>query len=112
MVAKPLTDLQIKEATKKLRRDKARRGKFELPEEAKKAVELLKKAITEQPVMSLPDYDLDFTMKTDASAYAIGGVLYQTDREGKERVIWYASRTLMDLERKMERIRKGDVGSN
>jgi hypothetical protein len=100
MIAKPLTDLQTKEKCARLGRREGRRDKFELPEEARKAVEELKQKITEGPVMALPDFTRPFEMKTDASQYAIGGVLYQKDEEGKEHPIWYASRVMKEAERK------------
>jgi hypothetical protein len=40
----------------------------------------LKRKITEQPVLVLPDFQKTFQVKCDASGYAVGGVLSQDDR--------------------------------
>ena len=45
-----------------------------------------------------PNIARPFYIKTDASNFAIGGVLTQKDDEGRERVIAYASRTLAKAE--------------
>ncbi|POM78480.1 Retrovirus Polyprotein [Phytophthora palmivora] len=42
-----------------------------------KAFEELKTALTETPVLALPDFNKAFYLRTDASRYAVGGVLYQ-----------------------------------
>ena len=91
-IARPLTDLQKKEEF--LRLKKIRPGEWALPKPARKAVQKLKRRISSNPVMALPNFDKPFEMKTDASNYAIGGVLYQKDGEGHEHPIWYASRVL------------------
>ncbi|KAJ4728107.1 Retrotransposon protein, putative, Ty3-gypsy subclass [Melia azedarach] len=55
----------------------------------------LKQAITEEPVLALPDYSKPFEVHTDASDYAIGGVLMQDGHP-----IAYESRKLNDTERR------------
>ena len=55
----------------------------------------MKKAITEEPVLSLPDLNKPFELHTDASDFAIGGVLMQ---EGHP--IAFESRKLNDTERR------------
>lgn len=64
-------------------------------EECKKAFDKLKEAVTEEPVLRLPDSSKSFEVNTDASDFAIGGVLMQ---EGHP--IAYESRKLNDTERK------------
>lgn len=59
------------------------------------AFEDLKRAVTEEPVLRLPDCRQPFEVHTDASDFAIGGVLMQ---EGHP--IAYESRKLNDTERR------------
>lgn len=47
---------------------------------AKKKIQLLKKKITEKPVLKLPDFDQLFQVTCDASGIAIGAVLSQEDK--------------------------------
>ena len=67
-VAKPLTDLMGLPGKKK---------RVELSEDAIKAFNILKEAICAEPVLNLPDISKPFGLRTDASDYAIGGVLFQ-----------------------------------
>lgn len=49
--------------------------------------------LTEPPVLASPDFNLPFTLHTDASLKGLGAVLYQ-DQNGRMRVIGYGSHTL------------------
>ncbi|KAI2643775.1 Retrovirus-related Pol polyprotein from transposon 17.6 [Labeo rohita] len=53
----------------------------------------LVEALTTPPILAYPDFDLPFTLHTDASEKGLGAVLYQR-QAGKMRVIGYGSRTL------------------
>jgi transposase InsO family protein len=67
--------------------------RFEWTQEAEKAFNLLKLAMTSPPILSMPTDDGKFVLDTDASDRAIGAVLSQK-QEGVEKVIAYASRSL------------------
>ncbi|KAI5662326.1 hypothetical protein M9H77_21649 [Catharanthus roseus] len=64
-------------------------------EDCQRAFEDLKKAICNDPVLSLPDYSKPFEVHTDASDFAIGGVLMQDGHP-----IAYESRKLNETERR------------
>ena len=62
-IAAPLTELLKKNKT------------WLWSEECQEAFEGLKVAVTEEPVLMLPDFTKTFEIHTDASLFAIGGVL-------------------------------------
>ena len=65
--------------------------------EQQKAFQLLKDGLTSPPILSYPDFSLDFAIHTDASGYGVGSVLAQMQKDkGKEKevVIAYASQHL------------------
>jgi hypothetical protein len=59
---------------------KKRHKYFHWTDEAEKRFKLLKKKITEQPILVLPDFSKMFQVKCDTSGFAIGAVLSQDDR--------------------------------
>ena len=85
-IADPLTRLTKKKAT------------FQWTEIEQLAFDKLKHALITAPLMHHPVPDAPFILDTDASAYAIGGVLSQVV-DGVERVVGYASQTLSKSQR-------------
>jgi hypothetical protein len=61
-------------------RVKKRHKSFHWTEEAEKNFNLLKRKITEQPILVLSDFKKTFQEKCDASGFAIGVVLSQEDK--------------------------------
>jgi hypothetical protein len=59
---------------------KKRHKSFHWIEETEKSFNLLKRKITEQPILVLPDFQKTFQVKCDASGFAIGAVLNQEDK--------------------------------
>ena len=65
-----------------------------------RAMRILIKAITQEPVLSAPKFDRPFIVKTDAAnKEGLGGVLSQLDDDGRERVVAYHGRRLNKHER-------------
>ena len=90
-VAAPLTDLT---------KDGVDVEKEAQSPECKRAMQILVKAITSEPVMSTPRFDREFLVKTDAAnKEGLGGVLSQVNDEGREKVVAYHGRRLNKHER-------------
>ena len=90
-------------------KQKIRRGemkKSDLPEfqwtpACQEGFNQLKKALTEAPVLTYPDYSKPFILETDASLKGLGTVLSQKGDDNEIRVIAYARRSLRPLEKSM-----------
>ena len=68
-------------------------------EQCRKAFDTLKDLYTSTPILAYADYKKEFQLHTDACEKGLGGVLYQKDENGLQRVIAYASRSLSHTER-------------
>lgn len=65
--------------------------------ECETAFQTMKERLTTSPILAYPQIGVPFVLDTDASNYGIGAVLSQ-EKEGKEVVVAYASRTLSKVE--------------
>jgi hypothetical protein len=70
-IAKPLHKLLKKDA------------KFLWKEKHEEALDALIKQVDQDPILMAPNRDKPFELETDASAYAIGAILFQKDERGK-----------------------------
>jgi hypothetical protein len=50
------------------------------------------------PVLAYPDFSCQFEMEVDASAFAVGGILFQRDKNGKKHDVAYYSHVLNPAE--------------
>ena len=76
--------------------DMLKKGKvWEWSRVCQKAFDRLKRAITEKPVLALPDQTKPYEVQTDASDFAIGGVLMQDGHP-----VAFENRKLNDTERR------------
>jgi hypothetical protein len=88
-IAAPLTEL-TKEGNQR---------HWEWGEPQRKAFQELKVALSGSPVLILADMDKPFQVTTDASGFAVGGVLSQADRDGVQQPVAYYSHKLLPAER-------------
>ena len=58
------------------------------------ALETLIQDVIQDPILTAPDPDKPFELETDASAYAVGAILFQCDQCGKRKALGYALKTL------------------
>ncbi len=75
---------------------------WEWTSDCEKSFQELKAKLSEKPILAMPDFSENhpvFKLHTDWSKTAIGAVLLQQDRTGKEHAIAYASRVLNSAER-------------
>lgn len=94
----PISDL-LKKAQKK----------FQWTDEAENAFQELKLALISAPILANPDYNLQFTIESDASDNAVGAALTQTV-EGQVRIIAYFSKKLTSTQKKYASVEKECLG--
>jgi RNase H-like domain found in reverse transcriptase len=63
-------------------------------QECTDALEKLINIITSEPVLACPDLDKPFELEVDASAYAVGAILFQRDENKRRRDVGYISKAL------------------
>jgi hypothetical protein len=76
-----------------------KKGKtFEWTDAYKEALKTLIEKVTNAPVLVYPDLERPFEMEVDASAYAMGAILFQRDEQGCKRDVGYYSKALNPAE--------------
>ena len=63
------------------------------------AFQAVKESLLHAPILVLPDPDRSFSVVCDASDFAMGSALLQTDYDGRDRVIAFESRQLKAAEK-------------
>jgi len=98
-LAKPLNDLLKTGSGGQSRSSSKAAGRAAVPwgPEQQCAFDTIKEALCSPPVLAMYDPDLPCVVTTDASEYAVGGVLEQVTAEGNQPVA-YASRSLNPAE--------------
>ena len=66
---------------------------------------MLKAKLCEEPLLQRPDFSQPFILTTDASEFAMGGILSQ-GKIGDDKPIAYASRSLSETEKKYDTYEK------
>ena len=87
IIARPLTDLTCKDTP------------FTFGDRERGAFNALKAAFMKAPVLQYPDQDREFRLETDASEFAVGGVLSVKGDDGNFRPIAYMSHSMTPPER-------------
>ena len=101
-IARPLTEILPPTSPKKGR--KAESTLWNWTDRELQVFNHLKELLSTPPILAYPDFSVPFELHTDASAKALGAVLYQT-QNGLKRVIAYASRALNKAEQKYSAFR-------
>lgn len=73
-------------------------AKIEWTEERNEAFLKLKQCLVEPPVLHMPDFELPFEIRADASDYALGAILLQRD-DDQYKIIAYHSKIFSSAER-------------
>ena len=94
-VAAPLTD--------KTKKDEPEKVKWN--ETCQEAFNELKRRLCQKPVLCMPDYDLEFILRTDASDCGLGAILMQEQGNGLQPIA-YASKKLSETEQRYATVEK------
>jgi RNase H-like domain found in reverse transcriptase len=76
--------------------------KFDWNDQCQEAFKTLKGRFLQEPVLMMPDHSKPFQIESDASKYASGAVLTQTDINGDRHPVAFLSKTFTDTERRYE----------
>jgi RNase H-like domain found in reverse transcriptase/Reverse transcriptase (RNA-dependent DNA polymerase) len=77
-------------------------AKFDWNDQCQEAFETLKGRFLQEPVLMMPDHSKPFQIESDASKYASGAVLTQTDINGDRHPVAFLSKTFTDMEHRYE----------
>ncbi|GKF01466.1 reverse transcriptase domain-containing protein, partial [Tanacetum coccineum] len=80
-------------------------AKFDFSDDCKKAFNILKEKLTTAPIIISPDWNVPFELMCDASDFVVGVVLGQ-QIDGKFKPIYYASKTLNNVQEHYTTIEK------
>lgn len=97
-IAEPLTNLLRKNVT------------FVWTNDAQNAFEKLKQVLMNFPILKAPDFDVPFSLATDASDVGVGAVLLQEDAHGVSHPVAYFSKKLSPAQRKYSTVEKETLG--
>jgi RNase H-like domain found in reverse transcriptase len=74
--------------------------KFEWNPECQEAFKTLKEQFLQEPMLMMPNHSKPFQIESDASKYASGVVLTQTDINGDRHLVAFLLKTFSDMERR------------
>ena len=74
-------------------------AEFKWTQECQAAFDQLKNKLETAPILAYPNFDLPFTLETDASIQGLGAILSQKQQDGLVHPVAYASRALLPAER-------------
>jgi hypothetical protein len=69
----------------------------------------VKQSITSAPVLALYDTNKPIIMCAESSSYGLGAILKQQQSDGRWRLVFYASRSLSEVERRYPQVEKKGV---
>jgi RNase H-like domain found in reverse transcriptase len=72
---------------------------FVWTEKHQEALKSLIKLVTMAPILTYPDLEKPFELEVDASAFAVGAILFQSDNKGCKRDVGYYSKALNSAKR-------------
>jgi len=99
-IAAPLTDLTKKGQSRRVSWSQA----------CETAFRKLKEVMSSSPVLMPPNFNRPFFLQVDCSDRGIGAILYQLDEQEFEHPVIFASRKLLDRERRLASVEKECLG--
>ncbi len=72
---------------------------FEWTVSQQTAFDILKRKLTEEPILAYSDFNKIFKLYIDTSDMGLKAVLMQKDDQGKDQVICYEAKTLLPVEK-------------